>query len=77
MEKSGMTRKRRLISKFMTSQFDQKTIKTHILPNILRSEGKQTMKLGQVIGHGKRNIFLQKSCRKWGRGTISRPLLDF
>ena len=34
----------------------------------------QTMKLGQLIGYNKRNIFLQKWCRKWGRETNSRPL---
>ena len=35
------------------------------------------MKLGQLIKHNKRNIFLQKSCRKWGRKTSSRPLFVF
>ena len=49
----------------------------HILPNISRSKGNQTMKFGQLIEYNKRNIFLQKSCRKWGRETSSRPLCFF
>ena len=32
------------------------------------------MKFGQVIEYNKRNIFLWKSCRKWGRETSSSPL---
>ena len=37
----------------------------HILPNISRSTGNQAMKLGQLIEYNKRNIFLQKLCRKY------------
>ena len=33
------------------------------------------MKLGQLIEYNKRNIFLEKLCRKWSRKTSSRPLL--
>ena len=57
-------RKMRVISKFMTSQSGQQTITIHILPNISRSKGYQAIKFGQVIEDNKRNIFLQKSCRK-------------
>ena len=32
------------------------------------------MKFGQLIEFNRRNIFLQKSGRKWGRETSSRPL---
>ena len=39
--------------------------------NISRSKGNQTMKLGQLIEYRKRNIFLQKLCRNWGRETSS------
>ena len=39
------------------------------------SHDNQKMKFGQVIGCNRRNIFLQKECRKWGRETRSRPLL--
>ena len=35
------------------------------------------MKFGQLIEHPKRNIFLWKLCRKWGRETSSRPLFVF
>ena len=33
------------------------------------------MKFGQLIESNNRNIFLQKSCRKWGRKTSSIPFL--
>ena len=36
----------------------------HLLPNISRSKGNQTMKFDQVIEHNKKNIFLQKSITK-------------
>ena len=42
----------------MTSQPGQQTIAIHILPNISRSKGNQTMKLEQLITYNKRNIFL-------------------
>ena len=42
----------------MMSQSGQKTFKIHILPNISRSKGKQTMKFGQSIEFNKRSIFL-------------------
>ena len=47
----------------MTSQPGLRTIEIHILPNISRRKGNQTMKFGQLIEH-KRNIFLQKLCGK-------------
>ena len=43
MEKKGFIKKIRLISKFMTSQPGKQTITIHILTNILRSKGNQTM----------------------------------
>ena len=42
----------------MTSQPGQKTIAIDILPDISRSKDNQTMKLGQLLEHSKRNIFL-------------------
>ena len=42
---------------------------TH-LPNISRSKGNQTMKYEQVIKYNNRNIFLQKSCRRWGKELV-------
>ena len=61
---NGLIRKIRLPSKFMTSQPGLQTIAIHILPNISRSKGNQTMKLGQLLEYNKRNIFLKKLCRE-------------
>ena len=44
----------------MMSQSGQQTITVHILPNIPRSKGNQTMTLGELLEYNKRNIFLQK-----------------
>ena len=49
----------------------------HILANISRSKCKKTMKFVQLIYYNKRNIFLQKSCKKWERETSSRPFFIF
>ena len=46
------------------SQPDEQTIAIHILPNISLSKSKQTIKLGQLIEYKKKNIFIQKFCRK-------------
>ena len=51
-------------------------ITIHILPDISRSKGNQTMKLDQLIKYNKKNIFLQKLCRKWDRETSSRPFFQ-
>ena len=32
------------------------------------------MKFGRVIDYDEKNIFLQKSCRKWGMETSCRPV---
>ena len=45
----------------------------HILPNISRSKGNQTMKLGQLIEYNMGNILLEKSHTKCGAETIPRP----
>ena len=54
-----------------------KTVAIHVLPNISRSKGNQTMKFGRLIQYNNRNIFLQKLCEKWSRETSSRPLFFF
>ena len=46
-----------LTSKFMTSQPGVQTIRIHILPNISKSKGNQTIKPDKLIEHNKRNIF--------------------
>ena len=57
----------------MTSQPGQQTIAIHILPNISRSQGNQTMKFGQLIENNKRNIFVEKSFAKCDGENIPRP----
>ena len=44
-----------------------KIITIHILFNISRSKGNQTVKIGQLIEYNVSNIFLQKSYRKSGK----------
>ena len=58
----------------MTSLPGLETIAIRILPNISQSKDNQTMKFGQLIEYNKRNIFLQKLCRKSGRETSPRPI---
>ena len=76
MQQSGLIRKIRLISIFMTSQPGQQSIVIHILPNISRSKGKQTMKLSQLIKCNTRNIFLKKSYTKCDGETGPRPFSE-
>ena len=57
----------------MTSQPRMQKIAMHILPNISRSNGNQTMKFGQLIEYNMRNIFLEKSHTTCGGDTIPRP----
>ena len=45
----------------------------HILPNISRSKGNQTMKFGQLIECSMRNIFLEQPYTNYGGETSPRP----
>ena len=45
----------------MTFQPGKQTITVHILSNISRSKGNQTIKFGQLIEYNKRNIFFFKN----------------
>ena len=45
----------------------------HILPDISRSKGNQTVKFGQLLVYEMKEIFLQKSYTKCGGNTIPRP----
>ena len=45
----------------MTSQTGQQIITIHILFNISRNKGNQTMKFDQLIEYNIRNIFLEQS----------------
>ena len=40
----------------MTSQLEKQTVATHILPNISRSKGNQTMKFSQLREYNIRNV---------------------
>ena len=57
----------------MTSQRGYQTIVIHILPNISRSKGNQTMKFGQLIECNMEIIFLEKSFTKCDAETSRRP----
>ena len=65
----------------MTSQTRQWIMAIHILFNISRRKDNQAMKFGQSIKISLRNIFLQKSYKKWGRDTsylfcfLKRPFI--
>ena len=63
---NGLSRKRRLISTFMTSQPSYQAIAIHILTNISRSKDNQAMKRGQLIEYNMRNNFFEKSDTKCG-----------
>ena len=60
--KNGLIRKKRLTSKFMTSQPGLQIIAIQILPNISQNKVDQRMKFGQLIEYNRRKIFLQKLC---------------
>ena len=68
-----MVRKIKLYLKFMTSQPGKQIITIHILPDISRNQGNQTMQFGQLIEYNMRNIFIEKSFTKCGGETIPRP----
>ena len=72
--KNGLIRKMKLFLKILTSLPGLQRIITHILLHISRLKGNQTMKLGKLIEHLKRNTFLKTLCRKWVRETSSRLL---
>ena len=63
----------RLISKFMMLQTGQHIIVIHILPNISRIKGNQTMEFGQLTEHNMRNIIQEKSYIKYGGEASPRP----
>ena len=52
----GHAGKRLVISNFMTSQTGKPIVTIHILPNISRSTGNQTIKFGQLIEYNVKNI---------------------
>ena len=55
------------------TQPGKQAIEMHVLPNISRSKGNQTVKRGSLIEYNMRNIFLEKSYTHCGGVTIPRP----
>ena len=54
----------------MTSKRGKQTVAIHILSNISKSKGNETMEFCQLIVYNMRNIFLEKSYPKCGGKTI-------
>ena len=74
MQKKGLIRKIRFISKLMTSQAGKEIITIHLLLITSRSTTNQTTKFDQLIEYKMRNLFLEKSYTKWSGETIPRRL---
>ena len=55
----------------MTLQPDLQTVTMHILPDISRSKGNQTVRFGQLIEYNK--YFALKIMQKMSQGASSRP----
>ena len=62
--KNSVIRKISLSSRFIAPQPGYQTITIHILSNIDELKTNQAMKFDQFIEYKRRNIFIQKSCRK-------------
>ena len=73
MEQSNLIKKKDKINLKFHDVTAWLTILIHILPNISRSKGNQTMKFGQLIDSNMRNIFLEKSYAKYSGETSPRP----
>ena len=73
MQQNGWIRKIMLVSNFMTSQPGYQANVIHILSNISRNKGNQTLKFGQLIEYNIRNIIFEKSYTKYDKETSSRP----
>ena len=59
----------------MRSQPSYQTIAIHILPNISRSKGNQTMKTGQLIECNMRNISLKNHTQNMMEKLVPDPFL--
>ena len=58
----------------MTTHPGKQTITIHILFNISRIKGNQTMKFGKLIECNMRDIFLEKSYKKYAGENFSQTL---
>ena len=61
------------VANWETTNCDTHITAIHIMPNISRSKGYQTMKFGQLIECNIRSIFLEKSYTKSSGKTSPRP----
>ena len=68
-------RKRRSISKFMTSKPGKQTITINILPNMPRRKRNQTVTFAKLIEPNMTKIFHEKSFTKCSGETILKPFL--
>ena len=75
MYKNGLIRKIRLTSKVMTPQPGKQANAIHILPNIARSNGNQTMKFSQLIEYHMTNIFPEGQAQNVVKNLFSDPFL--
>ena len=75
MWQSGFVRKITLISNFKMSQPSYQIVVIHILSNISRSKGNETMQFGQLIECDMRNIFYEKLNTKCNK-TSPRPFSE-
>ena len=58
----------------MASSNGKQILTIHILPNISRTKGNQTMKFGQLIEINVKNIFLEKLYIKYDGKIIHRSV---
>ena len=75
--KNGLTKKLRLISKFMTSQPGKQAITLHILPNIAIPKVNQTMKFGQLIRYITRNTSLKNHTQNFVAKLVPDVFLKY
>ena len=75
MYRNGLIKKIRLISNFITPLPGKQIIVIHILSNIPRSEGNQTMKFGHLIERNMRSIFLKNHTQKGVEKLVPDPVL--
>ena len=60
----------------MMSQPGQQTIVIHILANISRTKGNQTMKFGQLIEYKMKNIYLENHTQDGMEKLIADPFVE-
>ena len=59
----------------MNSQIEKQKNTIHILSNISRSKGTQTIKFGQLMKYNMRNIFLENHAQNVVEKLVLKPFL--